>query len=219
VRILERTVYTFDELSDEAKQRARQAFVEQPGYPHEDWWSFDDFERAAACLGVEFKRRSEKKPRFGESPICLYFSGFSSQGDGASFEGTYRCRPDAVKAITEYAPQDEALKAIAEELSARQVKTKMLCDEVLAAEITTSSSNYCHSNTMNATVYSLDENGDNVGDASEDEEEIILTLMRRFADWIYDQLEDQYNWHFSNECVDEQLLNSGDEFDVDGTII
>jgi hypothetical protein len=53
--IIETTVYRLDELSDEAKDKAR-AWYRQVGLDH-DWFEFvyDDFERICAILGVDLK--------------------------------------------------------------------------------------------------------------------------------------------------------------------
>lgn len=69
-----------------------------------------DSGQICAIIGVDVATVSRRSA--GPSSVydaCIYFRGFSSQGDGASFEGVYK-----------YAPQDEALHAIADQLTALQ---------------------------------------------------------------------------------------------------
>ncbi len=63
--VIETTVYTFDELDDHAKERARDWYRE--GISHENWheFVFDDFERICEILGVDLAIR----------PVRLYGDG------------------------------------------------------------------------------------------------------------------------------------------------
>lgn len=68
-------VYQFDELSDEAKEKAREWFRE--GNLHHNWFE---------SIYEDFKERAEED---GFNVTEIYFSGFWSQGDGAMFEYDY----------------------------------------------------------------------------------------------------------------------------------
>ncbi|HEY0749560.1 MAG TPA: hypothetical protein VGD26_00315, partial [Chitinophagaceae bacterium] len=109
VETISRTLFQFDELSDKAKEVAR------------DWYReglyMDNFEfecvieeakTIAAMMGIEIDK--------------VYWSGFSSQGDGACFEGSYAYKKGSVKAVKDHAPQDEKLHAIASALQEVQKK-------------------------------------------------------------------------------------------------
>ena len=68
-------VYQFNELSDSQKQSVFDNWrINGPDY---EWWDciYDDAKTIAALMGIEIKD--------------IYFSGFSSQGDGACFTGNY----------------------------------------------------------------------------------------------------------------------------------
>jgi hypothetical protein len=81
------TAYTFDELSDEAKEKAREWYRE--GALDYDWWDYT-FEYATyvgKALGIQIDK--------------IYFSGFYSQGDGACFVGRYEFRPDWREALNQ----------------------------------------------------------------------------------------------------------------------
>ena len=87
-RIVETTVFRLDELSERAKEQARAWYREASAC--DDWHEcvFDDFEAICAILGVRLKTRSVRLFGGGtRQKPCIWFSGFASQGDGASFRG------------------------------------------------------------------------------------------------------------------------------------
>jgi len=193
----------FNELSSKAKAYARKEFVESPDYPHDGWWVFDDFIECAKCMGIQIKAED------------IYFSGFWSQGDGASFEGTYKCEPNAVAKIKAHAPLDQELHRIAEELTIAQVSSKFLDGgSLMGATITTSRSRYTHSGTMECDIQWTTNEGDQYEGLTGDE---LIHPFRAFADWIYSQLEKQHEYYYSNEYIDEYLNEY--EFDEEGSII
>jgi vacuolar-type H+-ATPase subunit I/STV1 len=54
-------------------------------------------------------------------------------------------------------------------------------------------------------------------DISENEEDNITDELRLFADWIYSQLESEYEYLQSDECIDEYLAEF--EYTEDGESI
>lgn len=193
----------FDQLDEAGKNYARQQYVEQPGYPFEEWWAFDDFVECARLLGIQI------------DPKDIHFSGFWSQGDGASFTGTYKCEPQAVELIAAHAPLDETLKSLAARLTALQTGVALSFGGTLVARIVQSSSMYCHSNTMQCSVWRMKDN--EFWDALEHEEKELTDILRRFADWIYKDLEQQYDSYFENDYIDQCLEDMS--FHADGSII
>lgn len=206
-RAIERTVYKFAELSEAAKETAREH--ERQTYQDFNWWDwcYEDAIICAKCLGIELDAKN------------ISFSGFSSQGDGASFTGYYDFKADAVAAITAHAPQDQTLLKIAEEQTALQTHARLVHGAHIHARITRSrNSHYVHSNTMDIEAKYV--NTDNEALATSEELDQAMTrLMRSFADWIYKQLEDENDWLNSDECIDERLNESDDEFDEDGSVV
>lgn len=192
-RAIEKTLFTFDELDDAAKDKARDWWRESA--KQDDLLDRDDFETVAKILGVEFDARPVKLMGGGtryESKI--YFSGFSSQGDGACFEGTYSYAKQCSKKIRKHAPQDQRLHKIADDLTALQRKRFYR----IGARMT-HRGHYYHSGCMSVDVYASE------GDTSRETDEDIRDLMRAFADWIYRQLELEYEYRMSNEQVDENI--------------
>ena len=101
-------IYTFDELSDDAKDKAREWWL--GGGLDYDWYEFIfyDFLNICEILGFDVIESN------------IHFSGFCSQGDGASFTGSYKYSRGAANKIREYAPQDKVLHEIADTLQALQ---------------------------------------------------------------------------------------------------
>lgn len=202
------TVYTFDELSETAKAKALEKESESQGEFWEGTYQYDDFEAIANILGIEFARKPVKlmngSTRYDPA---IYYSGFWSQGDGASFEGTYAYKCGCRKAIRSYAPVDGELHRIADDLFALQ-KAHFYR---LKAKIETRG-NYSHSGTMQVDVYDDPE----TGAALPDDE--MTQLMRDFADWMYRQLEADYEWATGEEACKDSIEANELEFLEDGTV-
>ncbi len=115
MRVKETKVFTFDELSDKAKERARDWYREASN--RDNYWSenvLEDAQTIGAMLGIEFKTRAYKTVGGKErSEPCIYWSGFWSQGDGASFEGRYSFHKGGLRQLRAHAPQDAELDRIA----------------------------------------------------------------------------------------------------------
>lgn len=187
-------LYQLDELSDSAKKNARDWFKEQ-GYPVGDWFQgfFDYATGLATFFGMEIDR--------------INFSGFWSQGDGASFVGVFR--PEDMRTL-------EELKAELGDTSVRDTVIVLFKrfqavkhpDHALI-KIVRHESRYVHSGTLDVE--------DEDGGYELDELHELRSCMRSFADWIYRMLDDEYSELCSDEEVDEELRAGEYWFMVDGT--
>ena len=63
-------------------------------------------------------------------------------------------------------------------------------------------------------MYHYEDQYRDIGDA-EDE---IRQLMRDFADWIYENLSNEYDYQTSDEVVEDAIRANGYEFDEDGGV-
>lgn len=209
MRVIETKLYTFSELDDRAKDRARDWWRQHIFSDSCDWeFVFEDAANVADILGIDL-RQTRKTLMNGSHRYdpTIFFSGFWSQGDGACFEGSYTYKKGASKAVREYAPQDTELHRIADTL--QQVQSRYFYK--LYANMK-QRGHYNHSGCMAVEVaYNSDDNRD-ISEAEDD----IATLMRDFADWIYKRLESEYNYQSSDEAADEMLENNAYEFDEDG---
>lgn len=208
-KIRETVVYQFDELTDDAKEKAREWFREASA--GDNYFSENVIEDAAICaaiLGINLRTKRVSLMGGGTRlKPCIYWSGFYSQGDGASFEGTYCYAKGARKAIRKHAPQDAELHRIADELQEAQRKYFY----AICASIETCGW-YSHSHSMQFSVTAERDNMPSIEEA----EETIPELMRDFADWIFAQLRQEYEYQNSDECVDENIRANEYEFGEDG---
>ena len=185
-----------------------------------EWWDsvYDDFYRICEILGIDLDKNEPS------------FSGFSSQGDGASWTGSYRAikgfgkyqtptYDTAPVKIREYAPKDEELHRIADELC---LIARVYVPTYI--EVGRHSSNYAHSSTMYVGTLELCVGGewyaehfDDHGIASEVLDHVsneMQDLFRALADWLYDRLENGYEYLTSDEVVIESLEANEIEEDV-----
>ena len=120
-RVVQTTVYAIDELSDAARVHAR-AWYREHGL-HDEWYDFvyEEFGTICRILGVTLATTTVRLNGGGtpETPQ-IFWSGFSSQGDGASFAGAYSYARGAARAIRAHAPHDPELHRIVDALQAVQ---------------------------------------------------------------------------------------------------
>ena len=193
------TVYQFPELSDAAKDKARSWYRELG--PHDDWWDavYDDFEQVCEILCIRLKTTPVRLMGGGtRQKPCIWFSGFWSQGDGASLEGYLSHAKGAPARIRDYAPQDATLHSIADRLQAIQRRNFYQ----LAAEIS-HRVRYCHEYTMSVDVT---RDSPTWQPPTEDAEETVLEAVRDLARWLYRQLQDEYDHLTSDEALEDGII-------------
>ena len=185
---IEKTLYKFEELSDKAKTRALDKFRERNDFDWEAECVLEDAKEVAKILGIDIKK--------------IYYSGFCSQGDGACFTGSYNHVKHVEKLIKEYAPLDTKLHDIALllELSAP-----------LRATIE-HHSRYYHAETMQITCYGMND------EEVTSEVDSLESALEGFANWIYQKLEEQYEWVNSDEAIKEMIDANDYEFSIEGKL-
>lgn len=184
-------VYPFEELSDAGKETAREWWREAA--QDDEWWdcTYEDVKEIAAIMGIEIDK--------------IYFSGFWCQGDGAQFIGTYSYAKNSVKKLKEYAPKDDILHGIVEDLAAFQKRFFY----TVTAKIE-SKGNYCHEY---CTVIEVD---DQHGSLKSEDDEELFAILRRYMKWIYGILEEEYDYQNADEQVDENIKCNEYQFTEDG---
>jgi len=210
MRIIEKTVYQFTELSESAKETALSWFRE--GVTDFEWheYIFEDFERIAGILGVELKQMAGKTMEGGTNyHPAIYFSGFCSQGDGACFAGGYEYAKESCKKIKEYAPKDTELHRIADEL--RKAQSRVFYQ---AGASIVHRGHYQHSGCMDISI----DYGDNYSQSMGPDEDITQAL-RDLADWLYSMLEREYTHLTSDESCKEGIEANQYEFDESGNVV
>ena len=197
-------VYGIDELSDAAKEKAR-AWYRENGFNYE-WWDsvYQDAVTCGKIMGVEIGKKDKGQP-------AIFFSGFSSQGDGASFEGTYGRAAGSRKAIRAHAPKDNTLHKIADALANVQ---KAAGRGQVRARIK-AGGRECHEYSMDVEAFAENKAGEEI-ELPESVEAALTEAMRDFARWIYGQLRAEYVYLSSDEAVDETIRANEYEFLEDG---
>lgn len=207
--------YQFDELSDASKARARED-NRAAGLEH-GWWDdvYDDFTDICVILGITLQTRPHIT-RDGTllSKPCIWFSGFSQQGDGACFEGTYTGSIAATEAIRQHAPQDTRLHDIAAALNVDFYEPYNGTARVL---IQHDACPYVHKYTMNfGQAYYYDNDGRQ--EVSEARLGFFRDQMWLLADWLYIQLLREHDYQLSDAVIDEAFRSSGVWFLADGSM-
>lgn len=208
-RIIETTVYEIEELSAEARDKARD-WYRDTGL-HDDWhdYVYEDFETICGILGVTLRTSPVRLYGGGaRHKPHVYFQGFNSPGDGASFEGSWSHARGSARAIRAHAPRDGELHRIAGVL--QDVQRRNLFQ--LRARIR-QNGRYCHENTMTIEV---ERDSPFEQPMTGDAEAAVVETLRDLARWLYRQLECEYTHVTSDEAVDETIAINLFTFTAEG---
>lgn len=204
-------IYTYAELSEKAREKALLDYSASIDY---DWWDsiYEDAMGIASLMGVTIDK--------------IAFSGFYSQGDGARFTGFYTPVDNVQDKVKEYAPTDESLHRIAAEFD--RIRAEFTLTTVNGcpipadyyALISASTSNYCHENTMVIDVdtaagslfWVLDDAGAHFDKIKTD----LKSTLRSYAQWIYKQLETEWEYLTCEDSFSEACEANNWEFTVNG---
>jgi hypothetical protein len=185
--------YTFSELSDKAKDKARE--YHHDAYMSDEHWhesTIEDAKEVGKILGFDIED--------------IYFSGFWSQGDGASWTGGYQYAKGAPAKVASYTGNDAELIRIAHGL--QDIQRRHFYK--LRASVSRAGY-YCHSHTMRADVEDLTD--------PSDAEKALLELFRDFADWIYKNLREEHEFMTSDPVIAEAFDANEVIFDADGNVV
>ena len=198
----------YTELDEAGKARVREK-NRRRYEPEYGWWedTVEDMCGTVALLGITVARNDQKN----DKSYKVYFSGFWSQGDGACFVGRYAYKDDAVEKVKADRPTDETINDIAQELAVFHITCRLngrACERTVGIETTGS---HRHSGTMR--LQGVPYFGYDDDDITEEEQDALLQIMRSVADWMYRELEEEYEYLTSDEYLDELLADEDvDEF-------
>ena len=196
--VIETTVYQFNELNDRAKEKARDWFRNaSAGDSFFSESTIEDAKEIGKILGIDIDN--------------VYFSGFCSQGDGACFTGSYEYRKGWKKALKAYVGGDSLPKLLAIGETLQKAQAKNFYELTASA---THRGRYSHSGCMAVDV---ERDSNNYQGMTDDAESDVTDELRCFADWIYSQLETEYEWINSDEVVDESIIANEYTFEIDGS--
>lgn len=207
--VIETIVYKFEELSEGAKEKAR-AWYREGGFDY-DWYGFvfEDFGRICECLGIRLKTSPVRLVGGGtQNEPGIHFTGFWSQGDGASFQALYSYRKGTPGAIRDYAPNDTALHGIADSL--QEIQRRNFYQ--LRADVS-HRGHYYHEYCM---AVSVERDSLTYQDMTADAEDTVIQAFRDLARWLYRQLESEYSALTSDKMVDDTIVANGYTFTASG---
>ena len=217
--------HELDELSDSARQRARDKFREH--HLDYDWWDhvYSEAKTVAELFGMKVGEHAEAHGnRHGTRMVYvphIHFSGFYTQGDGACWNGQIHTGElaGAIERVKGYAPNDNELTTLAElaeklhaEIASQAAINRLCADDVnrdwpdveIGMQLTVNGNERNWSTSIDGS------------DVSNDIEKIADKLVSEFADWIYKQLENEYSYQMDDEQIDAAIEFAGLTFDEDG---
>ena len=213
-------IYKYSELSDAAKQKARENFVEN--WMHHDWWD---------CT---YDYMKEEGYKHGFHIHDIRFSGFWSQGDGASWCGRVDLKGWIEHSFTTTDQEHPLTQIFLALLDEGWIESKVM--------VSFSTSRYCHENTLHINeidhYYRIDDDSvmergmfkgasvaDLVGMLSI-KDGVLDTLYERldaeckdFAQTIYRALEEDYEAQISEESVADIYEANGAMFGEGGNFL
>lgn len=189
------TAFEFHELSGKAKQQAMETVGQWQA--SDAWYEFTI---------EEFKTRLQE---MGFTDPVISFSGFWSQGDGASFTSGWCNLSKLFDNI---------------DLPERVKRHRRFYEELLAVRIVRTSHHYSHENTCQLEIHS---NGyrwssrlhKRISNDISELDDAIERLRRGLCHEIYASLEQEYEYLVSEECISEVCEINNYRFDENGEVI
>ncbi len=200
MRVIETKVYTFEELSEEAKEKAIENRYINVEISEWYWFIYDVFKHQYSNL-------------FDITNI--YFSGFHSQGDGAMFEydGITDKLIDEFIAQLELSPlRKKIVKDIFYFSGSGKHKgyyhNEHCCWHIINIECTYAYREGYYPN-IDEFMYEL----------QVDFDAYVREKYIDLAKELYQSLEYEYEWHTSDEAIEERLIENEYEFTENGELI
>ena len=204
--------YRFEELDDKAKEKVFESYRTDEFYPG-DWWheaAVEDFVEDRTKEGWDLETKD------------VHFSGFWSQGDGASFDGKVTC--------------ETWIKFHKLEAKFPTIMKVLHNTHPLTAKIYTNhfGTYYCHSNTRYLEIEEdgqLDEHIYGWDDEAKEQaimekwneevmrlEEILEDNREELSQQLYSKLEKQYDYYMTDEAIKEDLEANPETYLANGNI-
>jgi hypothetical protein len=222
-------LYQFDELSDAAKESAREWLREaNAGDNYFSESVIESAQTAGEMLGIAFDTARGRR-----SEPAIYWSGFWSQGDGACFAGTWNASQVKAGAVADEFTGDcksnVELRRIAAEFE------RIAADYPGAYFRASHTGRYSHSGSVSFECEPGDDapvsicSGFAIGDDDACDaairvwrdafpEDDLIQAARDFMDWIYRSLESEYEYQNADAQVDDNIRANEYEFTEDGVL-
>ena len=204
-------VYNFDELSPDIQKKAVEKYLDESRKNGEDFnddFCYETFHEIAEIFGIDLN-----KSKHNCNKVELYYSLSYSQGDGASFAGTYTHKPDTLAKLKETYPKDSETWAPLYKIAETLADVQLANQNKLNAHVRVKHGHYVHSHMMETTVF---HDGDE--DVSKQTSVDISEAMRSLADWFYDYLQEEHDYQTSFDYIKDLFAANEYEFDEDGNL-
>ena len=215
MRIKHTNIYTYAELSDDAKAKARDWYREASA--GDDFFAesvTEDFKEAAKACGLELSGRNPNNR--GDKGI--YWSGFSSQGDGASFTASWSAARVDVAAILKDRPATYTDRNGVQQTCEGNAKLAPILEGF--AELADLDREAYGSTVAGRGHYQTDTdyNSEHVthSDVADERAATLKELCSDLAHWFYRTLEREYEYQNSDAAVAEAITCNEYEFTADG---
>lgn len=208
--VIEKTEFTIEELSEDAKQKAYKEWAQQDiGY---EWWdsTYDHWKDMLSDLGIHV--------------TDIYFSGFWSQGDGACFTGRVAAGPFILAHTTPENRLDLKYHALFEawndngcgNFSIRHLGHYYHKNSVCSADVED-----CRYAPSTGFFSAMDDDmfADIVNGLLDEFETFVMETCREYMDEIYNDLEQEYEYLISKESFQELCEVNEWLFNEDGEMI
>lgn len=200
------SIYKYNELSDKAKEKARDWW--RNASCGETYWSdcvIDEVKEQGAFMGLDIEN--------------VYFSGFWSQGDGACFEGSWSAASVNAGNVADGwgdCKETQEIKAIAASFAEIAKAWPHAMFKVKHR------GHYSHENCTSFDV-DLGEDAEKSGCGGETEgaelaESALIETAKKLMRWAYRQLEKAYEDYNSDANIAENIEANDYEFTEDGKI-
>lgn len=204
-RTVETTVYHFDELSDRAKDKARDWYRNQSSDPDIFESCLEDIKIAFGALGVAPTLRTVKLHGSGtRQDLTIYYS-IGNRDEYVAFAGSYGYAKHARKAILDHFGGDDGdtLAAIADGL--KDVQRRYFYR--LSSHISD------HRGVMRV---STEYDGMDYRQVTPEDCATVSELITDIEHWALKLMTREYEYQNSNEAVDENIIANEYEFTEDG---
>ena len=190
-KIIEKLAYEYNELSDKAKQKLKYNYCERVVEM--------DFE--VECLETILEEMGFSNPK-------IAYSGFWSQGDGASFTcDNWGYKKGMLDKIRKNCPTWSSLHLIAKELQSLSKKTGY----TLEFSVYRRSYHYCHENTVDC-AFGYNEYDEKIQD-------YVSDAVKKLCKTLYDSLEKSYYDATSDKSIEDFYTSNEYLFDEKGHIL
>lgn len=217
-RTITAMAYTFDELSEEAKENARNWWRESI----DDWWTdiYHDIQTLGEIIGISFDTRTVRLMN-GESRRVPAFTFDLDRNRHFGFSGTYSYqRGWKEKAKAEYGKDvfvpekaSHRLATFLREWDSLQASIQKPAFYGLTCDFDAKGGG------IHVTGYHYIPAQDYTNTTNADQDSDLEELLELFQSQAIDMLESEWNWINADDYIDENIRGNDYEFDEEGGII